>query len=106
MNLNGEQQALISKGVISFMYDRGTKKSDFDFTLKVIGKAYLQVRKEKAQSLFGKAYFQLDKTERSHIDRIVPIRVSSPSQKIQGSCRIYPREFRRLRVKKIQTRRS
>lgn len=84
MSLNGEQQALISKGVISFMYDRGTKKSDFDFTLKVIGKAYLQVRKEKAQSLFGKAYFQLDKTERSHIDRIVPIRVSSPSPKNTG----------------------
>ncbi|MCZ4695536.1 hypothetical protein DWB61_11505 [Ancylomarina euxinus] len=85
VNLNDEQQALISKGVISFMYDRGTKKSDFDFTLKALGKAYLKVRKEKAQALFNRDYFQLDKTERSHIDNIVPIRVSVPPSKNTGN---------------------
>ena len=81
VNLSGEQQALISKGVISFMYDRGTKKSDLDFTLKALGQAHLKVRKEKAQTLFNKAYFQLGKIERSHIDRMIPIRVSVPPSK-------------------------
>ncbi len=91
MNLNDEQQALISKGAISFQYDRGTKKSDFNFTLKALGKAHLQVRKEKAQILFKKDYFQLDKNERSHIDKIIPIRISSPTPKNTGNSSNVPK---------------
>ena len=81
----------ISKGVISYQYDRGTTKSGFEFTLKALGRAHLKVRKEKAQALFGKAYFQLDKTERSQIDRIVPIRISTPPSRNTGNSSNVPK---------------
>jgi len=75
MSFGAKNKALISKGVIVYQFDRGTSKEAIDFTLKAIGKAHLQVRKEKARSFFNKAYFDLQGSERSFIDKIVPIRV-------------------------------
>lgn len=75
MSFGGKNKAQISKGVIVYQFDRGTSKEAIDFTLKAIGKAHLQVRKEKARSFFDKAYFDLKGSERSFIDKIVPIRI-------------------------------
>jgi len=75
MSFGAKNKALISKGVIVYQFDRGTSKEAIDFTLKAIGKAHLQVRKEKARSFFNKAYFDLQGSERSFIDKIVPIRI-------------------------------
>jgi len=44
-----------------------------DFTLRIIGEACLEVRKEKAQSLFGKDYFVLDEEKQSAINNAIPV---------------------------------
>lgn len=75
MSFGGKNKAQISKGVIVYTFDKATSKAAIDYTLKAIGKAHLQVRKGKAISFFNKAYFDLKGSERSFIDKIVPIRI-------------------------------
>uniref|UniRef100_UPI003565B78C M56 family metallopeptidase n=1 Tax=Ancylomarina sp. TaxID=1970196 RepID=UPI003565B78C len=75
MSFGGKNKAQISKGVVVYGFDKGTSKEALDFTLKAIGKAHLQVRKEKAIIFFNKNYFELKGSERSFIDKIVPIRI-------------------------------
>jgi hypothetical protein len=85
MSFGGKNKAQISKGVVVYEFDKGTSKGALDFTMKAIGKAHLQVRKEKAISFFNKAYFNLKGSERSFIDKIVPIRVMKlPSHNTSG----------------------
>ncbi|MGZ2370983.1 M56 family metallopeptidase [Ancylomarina sp. YFZ004] len=85
MSFGGKNKAQISKGVVVYEFDKGTSKGALDFTMKAIGKAHLQVRKEKAINFFNKAYFDLKGSERSFIDKIVPIRVMKlPSHNTSG----------------------
>lgn len=90
-SFNNKTKAQISKGVIVYHFDKGTSKSAVDYTLKAIGKAHLQIRKEKAQSLLGKAYFDLQGSERSFIDKIVPIKIASPTPKNTGNSSNVPK---------------
>lgn len=66
---------MVSKGVIMYLHDRGTSKSKVEFTIRIIGKAFLYVRKEKSQERFNKDYFSLNKTQRLEIDEMIPIQV-------------------------------
>jgi len=72
----GGNKTQINKGVIVCGFDKGTSKEGLNFTMKAIGKAYLQVREEKAKTFFNKTYFDLKGSERSFIDKIVPIRIA------------------------------
>ncbi len=82
IKLSNGKMAMVNKGVIVFQYDRGTSKSEVAFTFRTIGIAYLKVRKEKAQELFNKNYFSLNKKQRLEIDERVPIRVHFPKPKL------------------------
>jgi len=50
----------VSKGIITYRHDLASSSEMVNYTLRSIGEACLEVRKEKAQSLFGKDYFDLD----------------------------------------------
>jgi hypothetical protein len=63
----------VSKGIIKYKHDLASSNEMVDFTLRIIGEACLEVRKEKAQSLFGKDYFALDEEEQSAINNAIPV---------------------------------
>ena len=44
----------VSKGIITYRHDLASSNEMVNFTLRSIGEACLEVRKEKAQNLFGK----------------------------------------------------
>ena len=63
----------ISKGIIIYRHDLASSNEMVNFTLRSIGEACLEVRKEKAQSLFGKDYFDLDEEKQSAINHAIPV---------------------------------
>ena len=63
----------VSKGMIVYKHDLASSKERIDFTLRNIGEACLEVRKEKAQILFGKDYFDLDDEKQQVVNEVVPI---------------------------------
>jgi len=63
----------ISKGIITYRHDLASSNEMVNFTLRSIGEACLEVRKEKAQSLFGKDYFDLDEEKQSTINEVIPL---------------------------------
>jgi len=63
----------ISKGIITYRHDLASSNEMVNFTLRSIGEACLEVRKEKAQSLFGKDYFDLDEEKQSAINEAIPV---------------------------------
>lgn len=63
----------VSKGVITYRHDLASSGEMVNFTLRSIGEACLEVRKEKAQSLFGKDYFDLDEEKQSAINEAIPV---------------------------------
>lgn len=63
----------VSKGIITYRHDLASSNEMVNFTLRSIGEACLEVRKEKAQSLFGKDYFDLDEEKQSAINQAIPV---------------------------------
>ncbi len=63
----------VSKGIITYRHDLASSNEMVNFTLRSIGEACLEVRKEKAQSLFGKDYFDLDEEKQSAINEAIPV---------------------------------
>ena len=70
----------VSKGAISVRHDLDTSDDLINFTLKSIGEAYLEARKEKAENLFGEDYFALDENKQQTIDLLVPIQFNLRTQ--------------------------
>ena len=63
----------VSKGIITYRHDLASSNEMVNYTLRIIGEACLEVRKEKAQSLFGKDYFDLDEEKQSAINKAFPV---------------------------------
>ena len=63
----------VSKGIIKYKHDLTSSSEMVNYTLRSIGEACLEVRKEKAQSLFGKDYFDLDKEKQLAINEAIPV---------------------------------
>lgn len=63
----------VSKGIITYRHDLASSNEMANYTLRSIGEACLEVRKEKAQSLFGKDYFDLDEEKQSAINEAIPV---------------------------------
>ncbi len=63
----------VSKGIITYRHDLASSSEIVNYTLRSIGEACLEVRKEKAQSLFGKDYFDLDEEKQSAINEAIPV---------------------------------
>jgi len=63
----------VSKGIITYRHDLASSNEMVNFTLRSIGEACLEVRKEKAQNLFGKDYFDLDEEKQSAINKAIPV---------------------------------
>jgi hypothetical protein len=63
----------VSKGIITYRHDLTSTDEMVNYTLRSIGEACLEVRKEKAQSLFGKDYFDLEEEKQSAINRAFPV---------------------------------
>jgi hypothetical protein len=63
----------VSKGVISYKHDLASSKEMVNFTLRAIGEACFEVRNDKAQVLFGKDYFDLEKEKQEAVDSAVPV---------------------------------
>jgi hypothetical protein len=63
----------VSKGIITYRHDLASSSEMVNFTLRSVGEACLEVRKEKAQSLFGKDYFDLDEEKQSAINKVIPV---------------------------------
>lgn len=74
--LSNGKSAKVNQLAISYQIDRGTPKDDVAMSMQSFGKAYLEVRSEKAQELFGKDYFQLSDAQQLEIDERVPIRIA------------------------------
>ncbi len=71
----------VAQGLISFRNDLDTSMDEMNRVLKSIGEAYLEVRKEKAQVLFGEDYFSLSEQKQEAINMAVPIWFSIESPK-------------------------
>ncbi|NQU53126.1 MAG: gliding motility-associated C-terminal domain-containing protein [Bacteroidetes bacterium] len=71
----------VSKGFISFRNDLDTSEDEMNLVFRSIGEACLEVRKEKAQILFGEDYFALEDEKQEAINMAVPIWVSIESPK-------------------------
>ena len=63
----------VSKGIIMYQHDLASSEEMIKSTLRSIGEACLGVRKEKAQILFGKDYFDLDDKRQEAVDMAVPV---------------------------------
>jgi Antirepressor regulating drug resistance, predicted signal transduction N-terminal membrane component len=74
--LSNGKSAKVNQLAISYQIDRGTPKDDVANSMQAFGKAYLEVRSEKAQELFGKDYFQLSDAQQLEINERVPIRIA------------------------------
>lgn len=74
--LSNGKSAKVNELAISYQVDRATSKEAIAKSMQAFGKAYLEVRTEKAQELFGKDYFQLLDAQRLEIDERVPIRIA------------------------------
>ncbi len=64
----------VSNGVVKFQHDMDTPDETVNFTLKSIGEAFLESRKEMAKNLFDKDYFALELSKSNAIDEAIPIR--------------------------------
>ena len=71
----------VSKGMIVYKHDLASSKEMINYTLRSIGETCLKLRKEKAQILFGKDYFDLDEEKRKAVDQAVPVWFSYESPK-------------------------
>ncbi len=74
--LSNGKSAKVNQLAISYQVDRATPKETIAESMQAFGKAYLEVRSEKAQELFGKDYFQLSDAQQLEIDERVPIRIA------------------------------
>jgi len=74
--LSNGTAALINQIAISYQVDRGTPKESVAHSMKAIGKAYLEVRSERAQEIFKKDYFDLSEAQKLEIDERVPVRMA------------------------------
>lgn len=63
----------VSKGMIVYKHDLASSKEMVNYTLRSIGEACLEVRKEKAQILFAKDYFDLKEEQQLAVNMAVPI---------------------------------
>lgn len=63
----------VSKRVISYKHDLASSPEMVNSTLRAIGAACLEVRKEKAQIFFEKDYFDLDEQKQQAVDEAVPV---------------------------------
>ena len=63
----------VSKGIITYRHDLTSTDEMVNYTLSSIGEACLEVRKEKAQNLFRKDYFDLDEEKQSAINEAIPV---------------------------------
>ena len=64
---------IVSKGFISFRHDLDSSEETINFTLRSIGEACLEVRKEKAQILFGDDYFALSDEKQQAVNMAIPV---------------------------------
>jgi beta-lactamase regulating signal transducer with metallopeptidase domain/biopolymer transport protein ExbD len=63
----------VSQGFIMYQHDSNSSKEMVNYTLKVIGEAYLETRQEKARHHFGTDYFKLEKEKQEAIIELIPI---------------------------------
>jgi len=63
----------VSKGLISYKHDLASSREMVDYTLRAIGEAFLEVRNDKAQVLFGKDYFDLETEKQEAVDMAIPV---------------------------------
>jgi len=63
----------VSKGIIIYRHDLASTADMVNTTLKSIGEACLETRKEKAQILFGNDYFDLDEEKQLAINEAIPV---------------------------------
>lgn len=66
----------VSNGVILYRKDLLTPVASVKDVLKIIGEAYLNVRKEVALDMFGEDYFSLSNDKKKIIGEIVPTRIT------------------------------
>ncbi len=70
--------------IVSYVHDIGTPKGKIGEAMRAIGKAYLELRDEKAKKFFGSPFFSLNGQQKQEIEQIVPIRVSFAVPKLVG----------------------
>ncbi|WP_346861230.1 hypothetical protein [uncultured Draconibacterium sp.] len=63
----------VSKGIVIFKHDLASSNEMINYTLKCIGEAFLEVKREKAQILFGDDYFNLDVEKQLAVNEAMPI---------------------------------
>lgn len=59
--------------VVSYKHDVASSNEAVNYTLREIGKAYLEARETKAFILFNKKYFDLDKEKQAAVNEVVPV---------------------------------
>ncbi len=63
----------VSDGMVTYKHDIASSSEMINSTLKSIGEAYLEVRNEKAQILFGRDYFELEEAKQEAVNMAVPV---------------------------------
>ena len=63
----------VSDGMVTYKHDIASSPEMINATLKAIGEAYLDVRNEKAQILFGRDYFELEEAKQVAVNMAVPV---------------------------------
>ncbi|HKI87745.1 MAG TPA: M56 family metallopeptidase [Draconibacterium sp.] len=71
----------VSKGSIVYQNALQSSNEMINYTLRAFGEACLEVRNNKAQILFGKDYFDLNKGKMEAVNTAVPIRFTYKSPK-------------------------
>jgi hypothetical protein len=72
----------VSKGMIVYKHDIASSEKMINSTLQAIGEAYLEVRNEKAQILFGQDYFELEEAKQKAVSMAVPVWFSFDKPKV------------------------
>ncbi|MGM0622245.1 MAG: hypothetical protein ACQETJ_14420, partial [Bacteroidota bacterium] len=72
----------VSNGMVMYKHDIASSKEMINSTLKAIGEAYLEVRNEKAQILFGQDYFELEEVKQEAVNLAVPVWFSFDKPKV------------------------
>lgn len=66
----------VSKGVVSLQNDRGTSYNTYIMVQNELTRAFNEVRDELSNRKFGKKYSELDESQRSAIQKAVPLKIS------------------------------
>jgi hypothetical protein len=79
----------VSKGMVVYKHDIASSPEMINSTLKAIGEAYLEVRNEKAQIMFGQDYFELEEAKQEAVNLGVPVWFSfDEPKKVSNSIRL------------------